>query len=72
MQTRIITRLLCPPELRLPVPATPLPDARALVRGNEAGLAYIAALARRGDLLADRLADAAGACSGPQERETVK
>lgn len=57
-----VTRTLCPIELRLSPPAKPAPAAAAVVQGNQAGLAFVAALAGWGDDMAARLADAAQAC----------
>ena len=62
VETRTVTRTLCPIELKLPPPAKPPVPAGAILRGNEAGLAFVAALAGWGDALAARLADAVREC----------
>lgn len=62
VEQRTVTRILCPIELKLALPAKPQPAAVAVIQGNEAGLAFIAGLAGWGDDLAARLADAAAAC----------
>lgn len=62
VEQRIITRTVCPAELRLAIPPEPAPAADAIVQGNEAGLGFIARLANWGQLLAARLSDAAAEC----------
>ena len=57
-----MTRTICPVELLLALPAKPAPVAGAIVRGNEAGLAFVAALGGWGDDLAAHLSDAAAGC----------
>jgi len=67
IETRTITRTLCPVELKLPIPAeVPVPDG-AIVRGNQLGMEHIARRFSREELLAARLADAAAECVVPQD-----
>lgn len=66
IETRTVTRALCPEELRLELPAMPAPAPEAVLRGNEAGLRFHAELGAWGGLLARRLADAAAGCPQPE------
>jgi hypothetical protein len=67
VEERTITRILCPEELRLPVPPpVAVPDG-AIVRGNREGLGFLGQRFSREALLADRLADAAGQCPEPTD-----
>ena len=62
VETRTITRTVCPAELRqapLAKPARP----NGWLEGNAAMLAWVGELARWGDALFDRQADAAKQCS---------
>lgn len=62
VEVRHETRLVCPHELGLELPGrVPLP-ADAVIRGNEAGLGYVAERFRREELLEGRLADARTEC----------
>lgn len=65
VETRTITRELCPEELRLALPAMPAPAPEAVLRGNEAGLRFHAELGAWGGLLQRRLQDAAAGCGEP-------
>lgn len=62
VETQTVTRTICPAELLLPRPAKPIPAAGAIVKGNEAGLGFVAALGATVDLLLGRLMDAAAEC----------
>mgnify|MGYP007030467734 CR=1 FL=1 len=62
IETRTVTREVCPAELALPLGERPQPGADAVVTGNEAGMAWLAAIMARVGLLEDRLTDAAKAC----------
>ena len=62
IETRTVTREVCPAELALPLGERAQPGADAKLTGNEAGMAWLAAILARLGLLEDRLRDAAGAC----------
>lgn len=62
IETRTVTREVCPVELALPLGERPQPGPGAKLTGNEAGMAWLAAIMARLGLLEDRLRDAAGAC----------
>ncbi len=61
--TRTVTRSICPPELRLPLGARPVPGAGAQIDGNPAGMAWLQAILSRLGLVEDRMADAAKECA---------
>lgn len=61
--TRTETRTICPPELRLPLGARPVPDADARIDGNPAGMVWLQAILSRLGLVEDRLTDAAKECA---------
>ena len=69
VETRTVTRTICPAELLLPRPAKPIPAAGAIVKGNEAGLGFVAALGATVDLLLGRLTDAQAECADSNRRE---
>lgn len=62
VEQQTVFRTLCPAELKLPIPSAIEPEAGAVVEANDAGLRYLGAKQAREDLLAGRLADAAGQC----------
>lgn len=62
VEQQTVFRVECPTELKLPVPAAITPPAGTVVQANEAGWRYLGDKQAREDLLADRLADAAGQC----------
>ena len=62
IETRTVTREVCPAELALPLSERPRPGADAKLTGNEAGMAWLGAIMAHLGLLEDRLRDAAGAC----------
>lgn len=63
IEVRTITRTVCPAELRLPIPAEVPVPAGAIVRGNAAGMGFMAQRFSREELLGARLADAAATCA---------
>lgn len=65
--THTIRELRCPPELTAPRPAPPAPARGAILKGNEAGLAYVAEIAAFATALLKRLGDGAAQC--PQTSE---
>ncbi|MFN3371011.1 MAG: hypothetical protein ACK4Z0_05740 [Sphingomonadaceae bacterium] len=62
IEVRHETRLICPHELGLDLPARIALPADAAIRGNESGLGYVADRFRREELLEGRLADARSEC----------
>lgn len=56
------TRLVCPPDLRRPLPDAPPPAADAVIRHNEAGGRYLDAKIARGDAAEAIVRDARTAC----------
>lgn len=65
IQRAFETRLVCPPELRLPIPPEAQPAPDAIVRTNASGDAYLEAKDAREDLLAARMSEAQAQC--PQD-----
>lgn len=62
IERRVETVILCPDELRAPLPpAVALPDG-AILRGNAEGLGFVNRRFRREELLESRLQDAAEQC----------
>lgn len=68
VEQRTVTRIVCPPDLAGPGPK-PAPPAGAVVRGNEAGLGYFAALSAHDDAQAKAIADAIAVCARPASKE---
>jgi hypothetical protein len=62
VETQFRTRIVCPAELGLTVPAPVEPAADAEIRTNASGDAYLDAKDGREALLAQRLTDAQGQC----------
>ena len=62
IETREITRLICPPDLRRPLPDAPAPAADAVIRHNEAGGVYLDAKIARGDAAEAIVRDSLKAC----------
>ena len=62
IETRTVTRTVCPAELALPAGDRPQPSLDARLTGNAAGMAWLQAILARLGLLEDRLRDAAEAC----------
>ncbi|WP_304280608.1 hypothetical protein [Caulobacter segnis] len=56
------TRLVCPPDLRRPLPAAPPPAAGAVIRHNDAGAAYLDAKIARGEAAEAIVQDARAVC----------
>lgn len=62
VETRTVERRVCPAELLTPPPAKPARPAGGFLEGDAATLDWVGWLARWGEGLAARLADAAQAC----------
>lgn len=62
IETRTVIRTVCPAEITAPVAPRPEPGADARLTGNDAGMAWLAAILARLGLLEDRLADAGSTC----------
>lgn len=65
VETRVETRTVCPAELDQARPAKPAPAAGAQVTANDAGGAWIKALAGWGDALAALFDGAKAGCPAP-------
>lgn len=63
VEQRTVIKTLCPPELLGSLPTKPAVPAAARIEANDAGLGWVADLARWGDGLFARLADAARPCA---------
>ena len=56
------TRMVCPAELLLDLPARPAPPHDAQIRGNDTAMAWLRAILSRLALVEDRLTDARAEC----------
>lgn len=62
IETRIVTRTVCPAEISAAVPARPQPGDDAIIRGNAAGMDWLNRLIAFAGLMETRLSDAAREC----------
>lgn len=62
VETREVTRLICPPDLRRPLPDAPPAAAGAVIRHNDAGGRYLDAKIARGDAAEAIVRDSRAAC----------
>lgn len=62
VERQTVVKLACPVELVAPVAAMPAVPDGALLKGNDAGMAWLNTVLAWGRVLSDRLEDARAAC----------
>jgi hypothetical protein len=67
VETRTVTRIVCPADLDTELGAPPQPAEDAVLQGNEPGLIYLGALIGDGAAARAVIADAKAACAAPPQ-----
>lgn len=62
IETRTVTKTICPPEVTAALPTRPAVPADAVIQGNDAGMGWLSAILVHLGLVEARLADAREQC----------